>query len=96
MIHLGFREVGARTGSMQDLSKIAQALKEGNSTNVMVYFEFASADELLLFCRAVELAPKLGDLEELEMQKLRLQKEVDDLTEARTEASSRVHLDVAY
>ena len=76
MLQIGFREVGVRIGEIGDLAKIAYAIKEGGGRQIMVYFEFDDAEQLLFFCSAVQTMSALKGVSELESRKKELQNQI--------------------
>lgn len=78
-IHINFREVTGRISDIGELTKIAKAMLGAEVNRVTVYFEFDTPEELMLFCRAVNILPTLRELENLETRKLELTKEIEEI-----------------
>jgi len=90
MLQIGFREVGVRIGEIGDLAKIAYAIKEGGGRQIMVYFEFDDAEQLLFFCSAVKTMSALKGVSELESRKKELQNQILELEVVSRKAKKKI------
>lgn len=79
-ISLKHKELATRTSSIDTLTKIGEAFKVAELWEpIDIYFEFASPDELLLFCRTIKTMPYIQSIEQAEARKSDIEKEIADL-----------------